>query len=431
MLAIKRIQTVAISGILLAFFGCQQDDSYELLSLAETRGVAPPPSGRDAGISQSAVPFIDTGIASETESSDFIPGERCADDRRRSCTAECGGQRCVNGEWTGCSAETEICNGRDDDCDGTADETFGVGTGCSNRQPNGCLAQGVLQCDSDESGVRCDVDLMTPSTEICDGVDNDCDGQSDEDFPEQRCCVNDYVCPPGGECIAGQCQGGPRSDAATGEANGDPGAGQGEPCQSPFDCRFGLVCAMDTCEPICFSTDDCSPGLACGCSVDRPSCFLTACLDPNNVAPSDPESQPNDDSPADVDGQRVGGVSCRDAIELDQFGEYLDSTADAVNEIASTCGTPTGGQEKVFVFSLQDETEVILDTTGSSFDTVMAVRTQCDEIATEILCDDDGAGNLQARLQFVANPATRYYVVVQGYRAELSGDITLRFTQAQ
>jgi hypothetical protein len=40
-------------------------------------------------------------------------------------------------------------------------------------------------CKSDGSGVECSAQPGSSSTEVCDGKDNDCDGQVDETFPEK------------------------------------------------------------------------------------------------------------------------------------------------------------------------------------------------------------------------------------------------------
>ncbi len=437
---------VSCLGLLVA---CQDAGDSGILDLATERGVSAPASGRDAGMYGGGVPFIDTGVATGSQGTDFVEGARCSSAARRPCVNECGVQSCLNGRWTTCRRSVEMCNGYDDDCDGNADEAYAIGSGCTNRQENGCLAPGQLVCDTNGNDVLCETEAMSPGAEICDGVDNDCDGRPDEDFPEQRCCTDDYQCPPGATCTAGQCVGGNTGGNSGGGLGGNSGASQGEACQNTLDCSFGLACSSNICEPVCFSTSDCASGLTCACAASTPDCFFTACINPNNAAPARENNanrrggggagspgrgagspQDNGGSPQENPRDQAASVSCRNATELDAFGRYSDSNRGAANELVSSCGDPAGGPERVYSFALEQAGEVILDTTGSTFDTVLAVRTDCDELGTEMLCDDDGGERLQSRLQFQAAAQTRYFVIVQGYDQNRTGQISLAFSIA-
>jgi hypothetical protein len=74
----------------------------------------------------------------------------------------------------------EVCNGYDDDCDGSTDEKLGTAT-CGLGQ---CVhtvsvcANGLIQICNPFTG---------SSPEECDGKDNDCDGLADEDLGTQTC----------------------------------------------------------------------------------------------------------------------------------------------------------------------------------------------------------------------------------------------------
>ena len=84
----------------------------------------------------------------------------------------------------------EVCNGLDDDCDGTPDD--GVCRECDLGDVRSCYAgeegtDGVGLCAAGEqrcetSGWSVCVGAVLPAEEACDGADNDCDGDIDEDL---------------------------------------------------------------------------------------------------------------------------------------------------------------------------------------------------------------------------------------------------------
>jgi hypothetical protein len=77
----------------------------------------------------------------------------------------------------GWSCSDEVCNGIDDDCNGQVDDGMGqtsCGYGeCFHQAPN-CVNGQMTPCDPAE-GAR---------PEECDGRDDDCDGLTDEEFPD-------------------------------------------------------------------------------------------------------------------------------------------------------------------------------------------------------------------------------------------------------
>ncbi|HXV75694.1 MAG TPA: hypothetical protein VD788_05190, partial [Candidatus Polarisedimenticolaceae bacterium] len=89
----------------------------------------------------------------------------------------------------------EHCNSIDDDCDVLVDEDFPtLGDTCDNGELGVCFQTGPVVCrtiadDGDDLGVKCDAPGGMPSTEICDGLDNNCNGLVDEGFPVGCGCV--------------------------------------------------------------------------------------------------------------------------------------------------------------------------------------------------------------------------------------------------
>ena len=75
----------------------------------------------------------------------------------------------------------EKCNNADDDCDLLVDEDFSLkGKACDNGLLGVCKKSGTYVCKKDGTGVTCNAPTATAGTEICNGKDDDCDGQIDE-----------------------------------------------------------------------------------------------------------------------------------------------------------------------------------------------------------------------------------------------------------
>jgi hypothetical protein len=73
----------------------------------------------------------------------------------------------------------EVCNGVDDDCNGVVDDVPGVGKACSTGLAGPCAA-GALGCSN---GALVCLPAVPPVAEVCDGVDNDCNGLVDDGDP--------------------------------------------------------------------------------------------------------------------------------------------------------------------------------------------------------------------------------------------------------
>jgi Notch-like protein len=98
------------------------------------------------------------------------------------------------GETTVCNddgaSKAETCDGTDEDCDGKTDEAFPLkGTACDGADPDAC-EDGQYVCKPDGTGVICQDDPGTQA-ELCNGIDDDCDGKTDEEFPTKgQACDN-------------------------------------------------------------------------------------------------------------------------------------------------------------------------------------------------------------------------------------------------
>jgi len=130
--------------------------------------------------------------------------------------------------------EAESCNGRDDDCDGRVDEDFPeLGEDCF-AGTGACRARGRFVCLPDGSGVRCDASPGAPIAETCNGIDDDCDGDTDEDFLVGGAYRSDRAC---GSCFVDCTQ---VFTPQTHNARGHCDAGGGQP-RCTYECLDGYA----------------------------------------------------------------------------------------------------------------------------------------------------------------------------------------------
>jgi hypothetical protein len=153
-------------------------------------------------------------------------------------------------------APAEVCNGIDDTCEGDIDEGFEVGTPCDGADGDLCN-EGLVVCDA-EGGAICD-DSTGDAVELCNTIDDDCDGAIDEGFnlmnDEQNCGMCGNVCAEingTNTCTGSVCH--PSCDAGAFDCNQNPNDGcellrdDGPMCQTATD--VGSVNGDSTSVPI-------------------------------------------------------------------------------------------------------------------------------------------------------------------------------------
>lgn len=163
--------------------------------------------------------------------------------------------------------EDEVCDGKDNDCDGEIDE--GEWTCSSECGPGEAFCiDGELVCMAPE-----------PEEEICDGIDNNCDGQIDEG--QTNACGN---CGP---LAIETCNG--IDDDCDGDTDEDLIQECSTICETGFEmCINGVwsVCSAQQPSPeICDGFDnDCNgqvdDGIKCECTVDQVGILIPCWEDP-------------------------------------------------------------------------------------------------------------------------------------------------------
>jgi hypothetical protein len=168
-----RLPSVAWLFVLLGAHGCA--------SGAEADKTAPLSSGTGGTGAQGSggVPAIDAGVdSSETGGSIDSGGDAAS---AGSAGFAGSAEEDAAGEASEACGVAEICNGLDENCDGRIDDgNPGGGEACAVPNAKGACVEGVTACTT--GFVACQ-SLSTPKTELCNGLDDDCDAVVDNGDP--------------------------------------------------------------------------------------------------------------------------------------------------------------------------------------------------------------------------------------------------------
>lgn len=220
-----------------------------------------------------------------------------------------GTHMCSGGAWRDCVGEIvprlEICNELDDDCDGRVDE---VSEAACETDALGVCAEGALACD--EGAARCEP-VAGATDETCDARDEDCDGSVDEDL-EQSCYPTGVV-----GCTASE---------------------------DGFDCQ-------GVCQP---GVRACTGGVLGVCTgAATPSAMVDSCTDPDNLATDDDCDGQTDEDCTCIPGttqrcyagptETIGVGVCREGVQrciVERGASRLGPCEGAVGPGTESCTNP-------------------------------------------------------------------------------------------
>lgn len=235
---------------------------------------------------------------------------------------DCNGQ-VDEGLMCQCSPTTELCNGFDDDCDGTADEGFPVGQVCSDGV-GACQAYGFWLCDG-VGGISCSAIVGTPATEVCNGVDDDCNGQIDDGIT-CTCNASSEVC----DGVDNDC-----------DNVADEGYGVGNACSV----------GVGACGRTGFTMCDGMGGTTCSAAPGTPGVEVCNGIDD------------------DCNGQADEGLNCacNSQPELcDGVDNDCDTLVDEGYNVASSCAVGVGACERIGVLACQPDGSVACTATAGT-----------------------------------------------------------------
>jgi len=312
--------------------------------------------------------------------------------------------KCVDGLPGTCNpflgTSPEICDGKDNDCDGLVDEDQGS-TNCGL----GICAHSVANCTDGQTQL-CDPGEGAED-EVCDGLDNDCDGKTDEEQPILACgkgqCFHSTQSCVGGvthECNPFEGAGPEVCDGVDNDCDGDTDEDLGTvPCglgECAHEAEYCVDGKVQSCNPLlgaeaekCDAEDNDCDGLvdeelgntSCGlgeCSQTVPNCIDGApqVCDPLSVADEEVCDGKDNDCDGDTD-EELGSTACGEGI-------CLHTVDNCKNGQSQECDPLEGAVDEI-CDGLNNDCDGSID---EGF-----LDTDLDEKADCVDLDDDGDGD--------------------------------------
>ena len=243
-----------------------------------------------------------------------------------------GAPRCSsNPSGSAPHAKSEICNGLDDDCDGVTDNDLAwqgtaLGKACS---VTGICGAGVVICSSDGKATCSSAPGVSGSkaqAEICNGLDDNCNGTTDEGFDFQGIALG-AACPAVGICAAGVviCSAGGAALCSThdvspkGQASPELCNGQDDDCDGETDEQLSWL--GNALGANCDGTGACGAGIVeCGKAGQ-----VTCSTNPDGSAPQT-ALETCDGADNDCDGQVDNNIASTPGLTCPSSGVCADAS---------------------------------------------------------------------------------------------------------
>ncbi|MBI5537093.1 MAG: putative metal-binding motif-containing protein [Deltaproteobacteria bacterium] len=352
-------------------------------------------------------------------------GQTCQTGKPGVCSA--GTTQCINGQIKCVQNElpgVEVCDGTDNNCDGNVDEGDpGGGTQCDTGLLGLCKA-GITHCTN--GSVQC-VGLNAPKGEVCNGLDDDCNGSIDNgslpgvgvacSVPGQNpntpcgksvsvCTAGQIQCPQTYQAQSETCNG--IDDDCNGTID-DPGSVNGQPCSTGLlgicdvgssYCQAGSPKCNPTVNPgdkpeICNNKDDNCNGsvdemnATTACTVQYPAAQYVAAWD---CAQGNCQINTCQSNHFDINSSIGDGCECNMAAYGSACGAgtavSVPLNTPQANPITRTGGIPTANGSAWFVVTFAKPSlgtpyhfrVSLTDAHGTEFK--MNVRTTCSNFAS-------------------------------------------------
>ena len=441
-----RSMTLILAGLLAASAGCASGGGNVDTGAHHGIDSGPHDGGPDSNVDANLDADLDGGPKPDAghDAGPVDTGPVCIDMDHDGFGAACAsGPDCNDMNANVSPAGTEVCNGLDDNCNGTIDEGLDTQVFCGV----GACRTSVAQCSG---GTTHTCTPLAAGTEVCNGIDDNCNGTTDEGFGGMTCGIG--AC----QVTVAACSGGVPPACVPGTPTPEVCNGLDDNCNTAIDDGLGTIsCGRGAClrsVPACSAgvPGTCVPGMPgsescngiddnCDGVIDDGfgalSCGTGACARtaascvggvPMSCTPGTPSAEVcngiDDDCNGTVDNG-FGSISCG-------VGACLRSTAACVSGVPGTCTPGSPAASETCMNGIDDNCNGSIDegcvtctppgntVCGSASpyaigSTVMGDNT-CSSPDIAATCGNLGAGN-DSTYSFVSDGSpTRYTITMTG-----------------